>query len=317
MDTGSHASLTTSFAVTGNHEITATYSGNGSCGASYATLTVTVTTPATSTTTLTAAPNPAPAGQPVTLTAIVTCTAGTPTGTVTFSDGPTTLGTATLDPAGTATLTVTTLPVGQHTITAHYNGDASCPPSTSTPVTVTITVPCQTISGTHYGNLIITQPTCLAPGTQVYGGVILQGGSASLDAEGANILGSLIATGGTGLRLCGSTVDGVLDVSGINGVIVIGDVGDNGPPPCAGNRLNPVHLHHNTGFLEFSANGVGGTVSVHDNTTTLVVPPHDATELQANDIAGSFACFGNQPPPTNHGKPNRVLGTRFGQCVAL
>ena len=48
--------------------------------------------------------------------------------------------------------------------TAHFNGIATCLPSTSN--TVTVTVGCHTISGNHYGSLNVTTPTCLAPGTR-------------------------------------------------------------------------------------------------------------------------------------------------------
>jgi hypothetical protein len=49
----------------------------------------------------------------------VTSTAGTPTGTVTFKDGATTLGTGTLS-AGKATFVTSKLAVGSHSITASY-----------------------------------------------------------------------------------------------------------------------------------------------------------------------------------------------------
>jgi YVTN family beta-propeller protein len=91
----------------------------------------------TSTTTVAAAPNPAKAGQSVTLTAHVTCTMGTPTGTVEFFDGTISLGTATLS-GGNATLTVRNLAPGDHQITATYSGDAYCSGSTSPSITLTI-----------------------------------------------------------------------------------------------------------------------------------------------------------------------------------
>ena len=51
-----------------------------------------------------------------------------PTGTVTLTDGTTTLGTAPLDANGNAMLTVTTLiTVGPHSIVASYSGDANYP----------------------------------------------------------------------------------------------------------------------------------------------------------------------------------------------
>jgi hypothetical protein len=68
-------------------------------------------------------------GQSVTFTAIVSG-ATTPTGTVQFFDGATSLGTVAL--SGTsAALTTSTLAVGTHPITAVYSGDIDDPGSTS------------------------------------------------------------------------------------------------------------------------------------------------------------------------------------------
>jgi hypothetical protein len=73
-------------------------------------LTVTATTTA-----LVSSPNPSSFSQLVTLTATVTPQGpGTPTGTVKFSDGTTTLGTSSLNSSGVASLAVGTLSVGTH-----------------------------------------------------------------------------------------------------------------------------------------------------------------------------------------------------------
>ncbi|MFG2111448.1 Ig-like domain repeat protein [Streptomyces sp. NPDC048718] len=93
---------------------------------------------AASTTTLTASPTTAAPGAPVTLTAHVTCNVDTPTGDVAFFSDGTPIGTAPLDASGEAILTTSALPLGTHPITAHYEGDDTCPASTSEPVTVTI-----------------------------------------------------------------------------------------------------------------------------------------------------------------------------------
>ena len=80
-------------------------------------------------------------GQPVTFTATVTAKspgAGTPTGTVTFKDGSSTLGTGTLNSSGQAMFTTSTLAVGPHSITASYGGDATFSGSTSSPLTQTV-----------------------------------------------------------------------------------------------------------------------------------------------------------------------------------
>jgi probable HAF family extracellular repeat protein len=131
------AVFSTSGLSVGSHSITASYGGDASFGATTsAPLTETVSQ-APTTTSLGASPNPANLGQLVTLTAMVAPVApgaGTPTGTVTFLDGTTTLGTGVLDGTATATLTTSTLALGIHILTASYGGDANFLTSTSTPV---------------------------------------------------------------------------------------------------------------------------------------------------------------------------------------
>ncbi len=74
-------------------------------------------------------------GDSVTFTALVTGTGAT--GTVTFKDGETTLGSSTLSD-GTATYTTSMLSVGNHFITAVYDGDANFVGSTSSAVELTV-----------------------------------------------------------------------------------------------------------------------------------------------------------------------------------
>lgn len=110
----------------GTHSITAAYSGDANFTASTsAPLTQTVRAAAATTITLTSSTNPAVFSQPITFTASVSAVTpgtGTPTGTVTFQEGTTTLGTATLDSSGRATFATSTLAVGTHAITATYSG---------------------------------------------------------------------------------------------------------------------------------------------------------------------------------------------------
>jgi hypothetical protein len=68
--------------------------------------------------------NPAFVTNPVTFTATVSSSAGTPTGTVSFYDGSTLLGPGTLT-TGTATYATSALASGSHPITAVYEGDAN------------------------------------------------------------------------------------------------------------------------------------------------------------------------------------------------
>jgi Big-like domain-containing protein len=87
-------------------------------------------------TTLGSSPNPSTFGESVTLTATVSPSAAT--GTVTFSDGSTSLGTASVGASGVATLSTSALSVGTHQLTATYNGDANYSTSTSSALTQTV-----------------------------------------------------------------------------------------------------------------------------------------------------------------------------------
>ena len=87
----------------------------------------------TSSLALTSSANPSVAGRSVTFKAKVTAPgAATPTGTVTFMDGETTLGTVPIDGNARALLPISSLGVGTHTITASYSGDATFGPSSDT-----------------------------------------------------------------------------------------------------------------------------------------------------------------------------------------
>jgi uncharacterized delta-60 repeat protein len=79
------------------------------------------------TTALASSLNPSGKGQSVTFTATVTSTSGTPTGTVAFKDGGSTItdcGAKALS-GGHATCTTASLASGKHDITAQYSGDAN------------------------------------------------------------------------------------------------------------------------------------------------------------------------------------------------
>src|SRR5206468_1589709 len=96
---------------------------------------VRVATQATSTT-LAASANPAVFGQVVTLAAAVTAASGTPTGSVRFSEGTTTLATVAL--ASGVAMTTLTPSVGTHTFVATYEGITGFAPSVADPLALTI-----------------------------------------------------------------------------------------------------------------------------------------------------------------------------------
>ena len=113
--------------------------------------------------TTTGSPNPSAPGQSVTFTANVKGsinTKTTPTGSVTFYDGSTSLGKVTIS-AGSSSLSTSTLAVGSHTITAAYSGDTNFFPHTGAPLTQSV----------ESGPLVTLNPTSLTFASQSVGTV--------------------------------------------------------------------------------------------------------------------------------------------------
>jgi len=139
------AMLSTTSLPAGSNVVSATYSGTVDYSAASGSVTQVVNA---TTTSLSSSANPSSYGQSVTLTAGVTTTGSTtPTGTVTFRNGSTSLGSATLNSSGIATYTTARLPLGSNSLTASYNGDTVDNKSTSpalaqvvNPATITMTL---------------------------------------------------------------------------------------------------------------------------------------------------------------------------------
>ncbi|MFI5120322.1 MAG: beta strand repeat-containing protein [Thermoanaerobaculia bacterium] len=128
------ATFTTAVLALGSHPITAVYAGDATYAASTSPVVNQVVNPsggAPSVTTIVSSVNPSLVGQSVTFTATVTGSGSTPTGTVTFLDGATTLGAVALNGSGQASLSTASLTQGSHSITAAYGGDATYAPSTA------------------------------------------------------------------------------------------------------------------------------------------------------------------------------------------
>jgi hypothetical protein len=109
---------------------------------------------------LTANPSTATQGQSVQLCATVrgaVSGTGTPTGTVTFKDGGSTLSSGTLA-GGEICISIDTLSLGTHSITASYGGDAQFDPSVSSPASVTVGVNGADVAGSPQGTTIGMPP---------------------------------------------------------------------------------------------------------------------------------------------------------------
>jgi hypothetical protein len=136
LNAAGQATFSTAALSVATHAITAVYSGDATYKISTSPVLNQVVNPAapqqTTTTTLTSAPNPSVFGQAVTLVAGISSGAsGTPSGTVTFLDGTTTIGTASVNASGQASLSISSLSVASHSITARYAGDPAFAASTS------------------------------------------------------------------------------------------------------------------------------------------------------------------------------------------
>ncbi|HKW32657.1 MAG TPA: Ig-like domain repeat protein [Candidatus Acidoferrum sp.] len=135
--TNNTAQLQTRVLSVGPHSITAQYSGDTNYSGSTASAIVETVNPAADN--VSVSTSSTFYGQPSTFIATVQPVgySGTPTGTLTFSDGTTVLGTGTLS-NGSAQFTTSTLTVGSHSISASYSGDANFQPATSAQVTANV-----------------------------------------------------------------------------------------------------------------------------------------------------------------------------------
>jgi uncharacterized protein (UPF0548 family) len=146
----------------GAHSITASYSGDSNFTGSTSIALSQVVQKATTTTALSESANPSAFGASVTFTATVTAQAsGMPTGTVTFSDGSTTLGQVTMN-GGTAIYSSTSLASGSHSITATYSGDSNFTGSASTTLSQVVQKATTSVALNAPGSANVNQSIALA-----------------------------------------------------------------------------------------------------------------------------------------------------------
>ncbi len=128
------ASFDTSFLAVGNHSLTAIYAGDATFSTSTSAVVVQRVDKANTSAVLRSDPSRSFFGELVTITAAVTSTAGTPSGTITFIDGKNVIGTSALNGFGKASFSAS-FTVGNHVLTAIYGGDSNYNGSTSAAIT--------------------------------------------------------------------------------------------------------------------------------------------------------------------------------------
>jgi hypothetical protein len=189
------------------------HGGGGGGGSSYGPAGATVTMDTTdqpsvtitagpdhpSTTSLSSSQNPSSAGQSVTLTA--TITGASPSGTVNFKDGSTTIGSCVAQPvtisSATTACATSSLGLGSHSITAVYGGDANNATSTSPVLTQIVEASTTTAvrssrSPSTFGQSVTL--TATVAGASPSGAVNFNDGGTTITNCGSQTLSSAVAT---------------------------------------------------------------------------------------------------------------------------
>ena len=126
------ATYTTSTLSMGTHSISVSYAGASLDSASSSVLSQIVQKASTST----VLTDSSQSGSLILSATVSRASAGTPTGTVTFMDGTTSLGSSALNASGVATLSTSLLSAGVNNLTAIYSGDSDFGTSTSSAMAV-------------------------------------------------------------------------------------------------------------------------------------------------------------------------------------
>lgn len=187
------ATFTIAMLAAGAHTITVSYAGDSNFQASVSPSVTQTVNKSGSTTNLTSSANPGFFGQTITFTVAVNSGSGggTPSGSVTLSDGTTALGSVVLDKSGQATFSTGSLSVGSHGITAAYAGDSNFQGSASTPTTQVVNKSASTTSlsssqgSSTFGQSVTLTATVSATGN----GSVVPSGSISF-ADGTTVLGA-------------------------------------------------------------------------------------------------------------------------------
>jgi hypothetical protein len=164
-------------------------------------------------------------GRKVTLTATVVgnSAVASPTGSVTFKDGSTTLGTGTLStPSGIigeafATFTTTTLSVGTHSITAVYGGDGTFGKSSSNAFTETIVAAANTTTTTVTSSANPAAVGAPLTFTATVSGSSTPTGTVTIEANGAPLGVATLSHGTASLTVTGQLFVGTYNITALYG----------------------------------------------------------------------------------------------------
>ena len=196
---GGTASFQSSTLALGTHSITVVYSGDSNFAGAASSPSELTINPIGSTTDSTVVLSNAPSsvfGQSVTLTASVTSGSGTPTGTVAFLDGSTTLGTASLG-GGLATYQSASFAIGTHLITVTYSGDINFASTQSAPLTQIVSRAATSTSLSSSGSTVFGQTVTLTASVAVTPPGLGTPTGAVAFVDGTSTLGTAVLAGTT------------------------------------------------------------------------------------------------------------------------
>lgn len=261
-----------------------------------------ITTPAVG---LTSSVNPVNVGANTTLTATVSSLYGTPTGTVTFMDGATTLGAGTLNASGVATLTVSFATAGNHPLTVSYPGAGFFQAATSSVLNETVQTIGTTLAVTSSvnpvnlgANTTLTATANSTAGTPTGTITFLDGttvlGTATLDAGGVATLTLSFATAGT--HPITATYPGTSAFQPATSSILNQVVQSFGTTLALTSSVNPLNVNGTTVLTATatSTSGTpGGTITFLDGATVLGTAPLNAGGIATLSV--SFAMPGTHP----------------------
>jgi Bacterial Ig-like domain (group 3)/FG-GAP-like repeat len=261
-------SISTSVLTPPSDVITATYSGDANYNSATGTATQTVAK-ANPASTLTSSLNPSLPGSAVTFTDTLPTNV---TGTVTFTNGATTLGTSTVT-NGIATITSSTLPLGSDAITATYNGDGNFNSSIAT-MTQTVAKATPIITVTTSGPSVFGQSVTITASVPVgptgtititSGGVTLGSGAITVSNGTVTITTTILPVGSD---LITASYNGDATNNSATGTATQ-TVTKASPAETLASSLNPSLFNQSVTFTATLPTNATGTVTFTNGATVL------------------------------------------------
>ena len=277
--TGGVATYATSAQVLNGHNITAVYGGDTNFATSTSSALTQTVNQASASTALTSGTNPSTYGQSVTFTATVTSSGGTPTGTVTFKDGATTLGIGALI-SGTANYSTTALVLNGHSITAVYGGDSNFSTSTSSVLTQTVNQSSSTTAissnanPSAFGQSVTFTATVTSTGGIPTGTVTFKDGATTLGT--GTLISGIANYSTTALALSSHSITAVYGGDGnfstSTSSVLTQAVNQSSSATAISSGTNPSTFGQSVTFTATVTSSGGtptGTITFKDGTTTL------------------------------------------------